>query len=183
MTIYIDNETKRRVNIYYAYKEFSRLDSPEIRARANVVEIPDPTPPADFSEDTYFRTEQNDAPYVVYTKRPAEQIAATRWNKIKDLRDTLTDSGGCLVSDKWYHSDPKSKVQQLALTMAGAAVPAIPWKTMDGSFVTLTATLVGQLFHAQMVREQAIFAHAEALKDDPNADINAGWPARYEGAL
>lgn len=180
--MFIDNDTKLRVDIQRPYKDFSRLDTPEIRAMANVVEIPDPTPPEDFSEDTYFRTEQNDAPYVIFTKRPAEQIAATRWNKIKNLRDTLTDNGGCLVSGKWYHSDPKSKVQQLALTMAGAAVPAIPWKTMDGSFVTLTATLVGQLFQAQMVREQTIFAHAEALKADPTADINAGWPARYEDA-
>lgn len=38
-------------------------------------EIADPVPPADFSDDTYYRTEQDDAPYVVFTKKSDEQLA------------------------------------------------------------------------------------------------------------
>jgi hypothetical protein len=184
--IYIDEETGIRVYIQRPYKGRSRLDTPEIRDDVGVIEIEDDPKPADFTEDTYYAEEDWQAverPYVIYNRRPAEQIAATRWAKIKQLRDTLTDTGGCLVSGKWFHSDPKSKVQQIALAMAGAAAPAIPWKTMDGSFVTLTPTLVSQIFQAQMVREQTIFAHAESLRADPNADINAGWPEHCHEVL
>ena len=146
-------------------------------------EIADPAPPADYSDDIYYRTEQDDAPYVVYTRKSDEQIQAVHWQKIKQTRDELTDNGGCLVGGKWFHTDTKSKQQQMALTMLGAAIPAnLQWKTMDGSFITMTQTLAAQLFAAQITREQTIFAHAEALKADINADIDAGWPARYEAA-
>lgn len=161
------------------YQDLRRF--PEVMAAQGVTEIAEPVPPADFSDDLYYRTEQDDAPYVVYARKSDEQIAAVRWTKIKAKRDELTDNGGCLVAGKWFHSDTKSKQQQMALTMLGAAIPAnLQWKTMDGTFATMTQTLAGQLFGAQIAREQAIFAHAEVLKADLNADINASWPARYE---
>ena len=81
--IYIDNDTKLRVNIYYTYKGFSKLDTPEIRAKAGVIEIPDPTPPEDYSEDTHYRTEQDAAPYVIYTRKSDEQI-------LQIMREKLT---------------------------------------------------------------------------------------------
>jgi hypothetical protein len=123
----------------------------------------------------------NVQPYLDLFSAEAARVptADERWAKIKALRDELTDNGGCLVSGKWFHSDAKSKQQQMALAMVGAALPATPWKTMDGSFVTLDPSIVGQIFQAQMAREQGIFAHAEVLKADPLADINTGWPARY----
>ena len=80
--MFIDNETKLRVDIYREYKGFSRLGTPEIRATANVVEIPDPMPPEDFSDDTYFKTEQAEAPYVICTKRPQEQIDAAEDSRL-----------------------------------------------------------------------------------------------------
>lgn len=181
MSIFVDQATNLRVNIQSPYKGRSRLDTAEIRAELGVIEIAEPTPPADYSDDLYYKTEQDAAPYVVYTRKSDEQIAAVRWTKIKAKRDELTDNGGCLVAGKWFHSDTKSKQQQMALTMLGAAIPAnLQWKTMDGTFATMTQTLAGQLFGAQIAREQAIFAHAEVLKADLNADINASWPARYE---
>lgn len=72
--MFIDNETQKRVNIYAPYKGFSKLDTPEIREQVGVVEIPDPQPPEDYVEDVWYRTEQDDAPYVVYTKKSQEQI-------------------------------------------------------------------------------------------------------------
>lgn len=44
-------------------------------------EIADPVPPADFSDETYYRTEQDEAPYVVFTRKSDEMIAAL--NKAK----------------------------------------------------------------------------------------------------
>lgn len=161
--------------------QYSDFTNPDVRAKLGITEIAEPTPPADYSEDTYYRTEQDDAPYVVYTKKSAEQIAAVRWEKIKQLRDELTDNGGCLVGAKWFHSDTKSKQQQMALVMLGANIPVgLQWKTMDGTFTTMTQVIASQLFAAQVGREQAIFAHAEVLRLDPNADITQGWLARFE---
>jgi hypothetical protein len=74
MTIWIDNETKLRVNIYRAYKGRSRLDTPEIREAVGVIEIAEPSPPEDYSDETYYKSEQDDFPYIIYTRKPQEQI-------------------------------------------------------------------------------------------------------------
>jgi len=146
--------------------------------RELLTEIPDPTPPEDYSEETYYRTEQDDAPYVVYTKKSDEQLAAIWWEKVKVQRDELTDNGGCLVDGKWFHTDPKSKQQQMALAMLGANIPAdLQWKTMDGTFVLMTPLLAASLFAAQVHREQLIFVTAELAKVAPFVEIN--WPERY----
>ena len=177
--MYIDNKTKLRVNIHAPYKGYSRLDTEDIREAADVVEIAEPSPPVDYDSDYWHKTEQDVEPYVVFTKKSEDHIAAIRWNKIKQLRDDLTESGGCFVAGKWFHSDTKSKQQQMALVMVGAALPSVPWKTMDGSFITLTPEVVSQVFQAQMLREQTIFAVAEAKRVDSAADLNTGWPSRY----
>lgn len=188
-TIWIDKDTLYRVNILAPYKGFSRLDTPDIRERAGLIEIPAPLPPEDIRAEfeahpdwyTVDETKDNAPPYVLWTRKSDEQIAEIRWNKIKTKRDELTDNGGCLVAGKWFHTDPKSKQQQMALTMLGSNIPAgLMWKAMDGSFVEMTALLAQQLFAAQVQREQTIFAYAEALKADINTDITAGWPERYE---
>lgn len=116
-------------------------------------------------------------------KPPVPDSPTVRWEKIKAKRDDITRNGGCLVDGKLFHTDTDSKQQQMALTMLGASIPAnLMWKTMDGSFIAMTQTLAMQLFAAQVQREQIIFAHAEAINADPLADIDAGWPDRYEVA-
>ncbi len=139
--MWIDSTTLKRVNINAPYKGRSKLNTPEIREAVGVIEIADPVPPADYSDETYYRTEQEDAPYVIYMKKSDEQLADIRWNKLKQIRDDLTENGGCKLGDKWFHTDTKSKQQQMALTMMGAAIPAdLQWKTMDGSFIFFAIT-------------------------------------------
>jgi hypothetical protein len=41
--------------------------------------------------------------------------------------------------------------------------------------------LAADIFAAGAASDTALFAHAEALKADPDADIYAGWPAVFEG--
>ncbi len=177
--MFIDKDTLKRVNIYAAYKGRSRLDTPEIREAVGVIEIPDPVRESD---ETHYNQEIDDAPYLICTPKSPEQLAALRWSKLKQHRDELTDNGGCLVAGKWFHTDPKSKQQQMALAMVGTALPpGIMWKTMDGSFVLMTSTLAAELFQAQMQRDQQIFAIAEAKRND-DTPITEGWPARYEAA-
>ena len=89
---FIDEETGKMVNIYAPYKGFSRLDTQEIRTKAGVIEVPDPMPPEDYSDELYFRTEQDDAPYVVYTKKPEEQIKAVMLSRAKAQRQSAVDS-------------------------------------------------------------------------------------------
>jgi hypothetical protein len=117
---------------------------------------------------------------------------ASVWVKIKALRD-LRQSGGYLVAvatlPKWFHSDDGSRIQQLGLLMLGASIPAnLQWKTMDGTFVTMTQALASQIFSAASASDQAIFAKAEAHKTamlaatDPAAyDFSTGWPAVFTG--
>lgn len=115
-------------------------------------------------------------------------IRAELWGLIKAVRDTKKLEGGYTTGGKWYHSDVFSRTQQLGLVMMGAGIPANTlWKTMDGSFVTMTQTLAGQIFSAAAAQDAALFTHAETLKAQVDAssnpesiDLNAGWPETYQ---
>lgn len=159
------------------------LALPEERAAIGVIDVPDPTPPADYSADLYDLIEDAaQAPYLFYQRKSDTEIAHTRWERLKQIRDELTEYGGCEIGGKWFHADVRSKQQQIALVMMGAGIPAnLQWKTMDGSFLTMTQQLAAQVFAAQAAREQAIFAVAEAKRLD-DSPVGEGWPARYEGA-
>ena len=106
------------------------------------------------------------------------------WQRIKAERDRRTENGGYKVGTKWFHSDQKSRSQQLGLVLLGASIPAgLQWKTMDGSFVAMTQQLAGQVLAAAAASDQAIFAAAEAHRQamessaDPAAyDFSTGWP-------
>jgi hypothetical protein len=121
--------------------------------------------------------------------RMDEHLAPERaavWESIKALRDQKVQTGGYTAGGKWFHSDTFSRTQQMALFMMGAAVPAVQWKTMDGTFVTMTQTLAGQIFAAGAAKDQGLFARAEVLRaavyaaaDPASVDITAGWPAGY----
>lgn len=117
---------------------------------------------------------------------PVEQVRAELWTTIKNIRDSKVQTGGYTTGGKWYHSDTFSRTQQMALVMMGAGIPAVQWKTMDGSFVAMTQTLAGQIFAAAAAQDQAMFLQAETLRaqvyaaaDPTTVDITAGWPATY----
>lgn len=113
-----------------------------------------------------------------------EQVKAEKWESIKADRDRRIQSGGYKVGTKWFHSDTFSRTQQMGLVMLGANIPAnTPWKTMDGTTVTMTQTLAGQIFATAAASDIAIFAAAETHKAameaaaDPAAyDFSGGWP-------
>ena len=113
-------------------------------------------------------------------------LPPSAWTKIKVIRDAKIQSGGYQAEGKWFHSDTCSRTQQMALVMMGASVPPIQWKTMDGTFVTMTQALAGAIFQAAAAHDAATFAHAESLKaqvdaaaDPATVDITAGWPAVF----
>lgn len=118
----------------------------------------------------------------------AEKIY-NKWLEIKKKRDLLTEIGGYKVGTMWFHSDQKSRSQQLGLVLLGANIPAgLQWKTMDGTFVTMTQTLAGQILAAAAASDTAIFAVAESHRAameasaDPAAyDYSTGWPVTFLG--
>lgn len=118
---------------------------------------------------------------------PPAPTASEIWESIKAERDRRTETGGYLVGDKWYHSDQKSRSQQLGLVLLGANIPEnLQWKTMDGSFVTMTATLAQQILAAAAASDQAIFTAAEIHKAAMEASaepasngFSTGWPPAY----
>jgi hypothetical protein len=88
---------KRVVNIYAPYTNFEgtifgNLTNPAVRELLGIVEIPEPTPPEDYSSDTYYRTEQEFEPYVVYTKKSDEQIKQIADAKVQAQIDFLESS-------------------------------------------------------------------------------------------
>lgn len=129
---------------------------------------------------------------------------AAVWEQIKAHRQRLSDTGGYYVAsvDKWFHSDPASKTQQLALVRLADKIEAAggdmdaqfpgtagQWKTLDGTLVSMTATLANAIFDAAAAQDGALFARAEMhraalnLAPDPAAyDWSTGWPAVYGGA-
>lgn len=115
------------------------------------------------------------------------QRAAALARDIKAERDRRTNEGGYQAGGKWFHSDVISRTQQIGLILMGASMPAgIQWKTMDGSFVTMTPTLAQQIFAAAGVQDTSTFAVAQQAIAQAQADPGAfnmaaiPWPAIYE---
>ena len=92
--MFIRNE--KRFNIYAPQEidgvMYPRFTDPALRESLGIIEIPDPSPPLDYSEDAYYRTEQDMPPYVVYTKKSDEQIAEVNLQKAKHQRQADVDS-------------------------------------------------------------------------------------------
>ena len=117
-----------------------------------------------------------------------DALKSASWEAIKTERDRRTQNGGYLAAGKWFHSDTFSRTQQMGLVMMGAGIPGgLQWKTMDGSFVTMTQTLAGQVFAAAAASDAAIFARAEQIKAAMEADPAAfdlathAWPIVFGG--
>lgn len=108
------------------------------------------------------------------------------WDAIKAERDRRK-AGGVKVGAKWFHSDDGSRIQQMSLVMMGASIPAgLQWKTMDGSFITMTQALAGTILATLDASDRAGFAAAETHRvameasADPAAyDYSGGWPKIY----
>ncbi len=87
----------RRVNIYASYTTaegvtYANLVDPTVRANVGVIEIADPTPPLDYSDETYYRTEQDVEPYVVYTRKSDEEVMAVMVRKYEVALDNYLDA-------------------------------------------------------------------------------------------
>jgi hypothetical protein len=119
------------------------------------------------------------------------------WEKIKSERDRLKFSG-VKVGEHWFHSDPDSRSQQLALFIAAISgkLPqnSIMWKTLtvtgglfDNVEVPMTTELAVDIFTTTMSHD-ALFhytsnIHREnlLLAEDPSTyEYTSNWPLSFE---
>lgn len=114
-----------------------------------------------------------------------ESSKLAKWEEIKASRDRRKN-GGVLVNGKWFHTDTDSRIQQLGLVLMGASVPAVQWKTMDGTFTAMSQALAGQIFQAVAALDMALFAAAEMHRSAMEAsatpstyDFSTGWPDHF----
>lgn len=170
---------------------------PDARAAAEIVEVPDPVRP---DERYYFITENDDGSLSA-TPKPLDDVRGMVWGWAQTHRDALYE-GGCEVAPHgWFHNDTQSRSRwERMVNRANAAGMAntdtylingqqVQWKTMDGTFVPLTAGIIRAVVAAFEVQEAAVFIAAEAHRQalwlaadvDAVAAYNwrAGWPAVY----
>lgn len=115
--------------------------------------------------------------------RAIEQVAANlqaakaaKVEAIKAERDKRKFNG-VKVGAKWIHTDTYSRTQWLGMVIMGAGIPAISWTTMDGTSVTTSQALAGQVFQGTAQLDATLFAHASALiaQVEAAADPASGW--------
>lgn len=126
---------------------------------------------------------------------------SSKWEEIKAERDRRSTEGGCKVGDHWFHSDLRSRTQQLQLArkadieaMHGGdldrtmVIDGIPlyWKTMSGEFVPMTYQLALDIPVSAETQELLNFKVAEqhkaALLSSQNPedyDYSGLWPEIY----
>lgn len=182
--MFIDNDTKLRVNINAPYKGFSRLETAEQRAAANVVEIPDPVRGDD---NFYYNTEQDAAPYLVVTPKPIESVREMMKSRVNALRDQKETEGFAYMG-KMFDSDERSvlRITQAALTaMAMGPTFTIDWTAMDNSIVTMDQAAMIGMPAALAVYANTLHTVAKTKKAEIDAadfdtlrtyDVTTGWP-------
>lgn len=136
---------------------------------------------------------------------PAEEVAANQaaatksaWGRIKAERDRRKYLGVKVGAD-WFHCDTDSRGQwermvnrvntQGLVDSAGYTIGGqpVPWKTMTGSFVILTAGKIRAVVDAVELQEAIIFGRAEmhrvameASSSPQDYDCTGGWPVSIE---
>jgi hypothetical protein len=86
MVVFKSNQ--KRANPYAAYTDEAGTKYTRIPAEL-LEEIAEPAAPGDYSDDTYYRTEQDDAPYVIYTRKSDEQINEAHNTKVWQQIDAV----------------------------------------------------------------------------------------------
>ena len=124
----------------------------------------------------------------------AENITTAKnaaWERIMTERDRRT-SLGVKVGSHWFHSDQKSRTQQLGLALLGPNIPVgLQWKTMALTsppvFVPMTRQLAQAIVAATAASDTAIFTAAEvhrlvmeASEAPQDYDFSTGWPTSIE---
>jgi len=173
---------------------------PVARTEHGVTELAEP---ARGDERYYYNQELAEAPYLIVTPKPLDNVKDAVWVRIQAHRDTLQEQG-VQVQGYWFHNDVKSRSQWermvnnvTKLIAAGADAEdvytiggePVYWKTMTGAYVQLTLSLVEAVVQAMELQEATIFKvaamHESFMRALDNVeaiasyDWGTGWPPVY----
>lgn len=136
--MFIFKDTQKRANPFAQYTDANGVQHLRIPTEL-LEEIPEPVPPEDYSEDLYYRTEQDEAPYVVYTRKSDEQIVEVMLQKAKQRRAqevaeivVTTQAGNAFDG----HEDAQNRIARALLGLGDADM--MPWVLADNSIVQVT---------------------------------------------
>lgn len=140
--MFILNE--KRINIHAPFTTsegvtYGNLTDPAVRNQLGVIEVSEPTPPEDYSESTYYRTEQDEAPYVIYTRKSDEQIAEATLAKDKQERaQAVAEIIVTTTAGKSFdgNEDAQNRMARALLGLGDA--DTMPWVLADNTIVQVT---------------------------------------------
>lgn len=126
--------------------------------------------------------------------RELRNIRLVLWENIKAERERRKYSG-VKVGNYWFHSDPDSRTQQMALVLLGDGIPpGIQWKTLTSGnglenlvTVEMTKDLARNIFSSILMSDTTLHAVAEYHRSnminssDPSSyNYLVGWPKCFE---
>jgi hypothetical protein len=119
--MFISIETNKRVNPYAPYTDANGTRHTRMPEHL-YTEIADPAPPADYTDETFYRTEQDDAPYVIHTKKSDEQLDQIHNNKIRQQIATIEAGQARAVreaalGDPTYLTQLEAQIQALRVQL------------------------------------------------------------------
>lgn len=138
MQIRVFKDTKKRANEFALYTDANGTRYPQVPREllewADVAE-----PPADYSDETYYRTEQDDAPYVVYTKKSDEQIAQVMLSKAKAKRQSDVDAiTVTTAAGNTFDGDEVAQGRMARAALVMSDTDMLPWVMADNTVVPVS---------------------------------------------
>lgn len=134
----------KRINIHAPFTTsegvtYGNLTDPVVRNQLGVVEVSEPTPPEDYSESTYYRTEQDEAPYVIYTRKSDEQIAEATLAKAKQERaQAVAEIIVTTTAGKSFDGNEDAQNRMARALLGLGDVDTMPWVLADNTIVQVT---------------------------------------------
>ncbi len=152
-----------RINIYapfvYQDVQYPNLLDPALRARFNILEVQEPFPPEGYDPDLYYKTEQDAAPYIIYTKKSDEQINQVLLSRLKVARTAAVDNLKVTINNKEFDADETSQNRMSRAINGMSDTDTLPWVLADNSITTVTKSEL-----VQALREAGIAMATEWLK-------------------
>lgn len=141
--MYILDGKRININSHIVVGDFQypNLLDEDLRIRLGVEEIQPPAPPSDYAEnpDYYFVTEQDYAPYIVYTKKSDEQVDEIKLNKAKSSR--LSKVGDIVVttaSGKVFDGNEEAQTRMARAIIAMNDTDETMWVLADNTPAVVT---------------------------------------------
>jgi hypothetical protein len=122
-------------------------------------EIQEPAKPKDHSTDYYCRTEQDDAPYVTYTRKSDVQIAQVVQSKAKQVRAqevseiVVTTAAGNQFDG---HEDAQNRMNRAINILTDADL--IPWVLADNTVVNVGKAELLEALRLSGMAQSALWA-------------------------